>query len=215
MTPSSSVGQGQLASPIGNIAVGTQSEANQFFQISDSLGFEGQARQDHRPYYPASTEYPEFPSHDVLKTPVTSAGGLNQNEQPGFNYLTQAPFPTPGSEAPISPHHRHPPLPMHSSPDHFHGWNLRQNMFGSVDFGATSGNPAIPQPHIPFQVPVPGPTEQAHMAHGFPQMGPITTIKAPPFRTGSLSHPHIVPPPLHTESLRLGSTAAPSEERES
>lgn len=223
LTPSSSVDHapGPMTTSMDSMAMVAhsrpmqlQSDRDQLFQMPGTLGFDGQTRQDHRPYYPASTEYSDFPAS------TAATGVINQTEPVGLDYLTQATFPTPGPEAPISPQSRHASMPMQSPPNQFQQWNVRSSVFGSMDFASTPGQ-TIPQVTMPYQIPVSGSTSHVQMSHSLPQLprgnahpGSLS-MRNPPFRTGSFSHPHTIQQPLHSESLRVDSANTTSTSKDS
>ena len=157
----------------------------QLFPLPESLSF-GEQSAHERSYY-GNSEYPDEYSHPILKTPVTS-GLVTPTEQPNaFDYL-QAPFSASTTGEPIISHQRPTALPMQQSVSQFDSWtpSYRQSMFNPMEYGSAPAQ-NIPQ-HMPYHMPVATTShaaELAHTPHGLP--------KGNPFRTGSLSHPHMIP----------------------
>ncbi|KAK6813989.1 Protein of unknown function DUF2841 [Aspergillus parasiticus SU-1] len=160
-------------------------DRGQLFPLPESLSF-GEQSTHERSYY-GNSEYPDEYSHPILKTPVTS-GLVTPNEQPNaFDYL-QAPFSASTTGEPIISHQRPTALPMQQSVSQFDSWtpSYRQSMFNPMEYGSAPAQ-NIPQ-HMPYHMPVATTShaaELAHTPHGLP--------KGNPFRTGSLSHPHMIP----------------------
>ncbi|KAL2000643.1 hypothetical protein VTN02DRAFT_2808 [Thermoascus thermophilus] len=201
----------QAAAPLTSPVVAQQGRAmrmaddrSQLFRIPSSLGFDEQSRQSHpfhSPPHGMKADYPDDFSSPTMVRPAVSTV-VTPNEHPtGFEYLAQTPFTSSASEEQIRQQH---------SPTHFDTWSpsFQPTLFNPVDYGAGSGQ-AIPQQPMQFHVPLMS-TPHSHEVspHQTPTGHPLPDLHGaraqahleampmnpPPFRTGSLSHPHVVPP---------------------
>ncbi|KAF7591253.1 hypothetical protein BBP40_001814 [Aspergillus hancockii] len=163
-------------------------DRSQLFPLPESLSF-GEQSGHERPYY-GNAEYPDEYSHPILKTPVTS-GMVTPNEQPNaFDYLG-APFSASTMGEPMVSHQRPTALPIQQSVSQFDTWtpSYRQNMYNPMEYSSAPSQ-TMP-PHMSYHMPLtttPHAAEMSRTPHGLPGHP-----KGPSFRTGSLSHSHMVP----------------------
>lgn len=218
MTPGSSAEQ--AAAPLTSPVVAQQGrtmhmadDRSQLFRMPSSLSFDEQSRQSHPFHSPSQgmeTDYPDdFSSQTMVRTPASSTV-VTPNEHPtGFEYLAQTSFTASASDEQIRQQHPSTLPPQHS-PTHFDTWSpsFQQNLFNPVDYGTGSGQAIQQQPmqfHVPLmsthshevsphQTPTGHSLPDLHGARAQAQMEGIL-MNPPPFRTGSLSHPHVVPRP--------------------
>lgn len=168
-------------------------DRNQLFPLPESLGF-GETPRDNRTFFPTTSEYTEdYASHQMRRTPVTTAIVSPNETSTAFDYLTQAPITS--APEPIS-HHRQAPLSMQHSAS-FDPWtpSFRQNPFNPMEYG-TAPSHAMSQPTMSYQLPMTPtshPQDMPHMAHGLPHLSqdrPTSMddmgMRGPPFRTGAL-----------------------------
>lgn len=140
------------------------------------------------PTFYTAPEYNDIASQNVLRTPVTTRAATPPARQ-GFDYISQSPFSASATSEQAHVDHHPSTLSMRPS-EQFEGWAppFRQNIFDSVDYGTPATQP-MPQASMHYPA---APVTASHiqnMAYAQPQ--------GPPFRTGSLGHPNVMPPPPH------------------
>jgi len=187
-------------------------DRNQLFQMPTPLGFEEPSRQSHpfpSPQQGIKNDYPDGFSPTMVRTPAGSTV-VSPTEHPGFEYLAQTPFTSSASEEQMRQPHP-PTLAPQQSPAHFDAWSpsFQQSLFNPVDYG-TGPSQAIQQQPMQFHVPLLPPTHshevsphQTPAAHSLPDLHGARAqaqlegmpMNPPPFHTGSLSHPQVVPRP--------------------
>lgn len=226
LTPMSSAEQTRapLPSPIDQMAIGQQGRSihmsddrGQLFQMPPApLSFDEQPR--HPPTFPSPTariknDYTDDFSQTVSRTSASSTV-VSPSDQTGFEYLAPTSFSS--SAADEQMHQHNSTLSHQQPPTHFDAWppNFQQNMFSPVDYSA-GPNQAIQQQQMQFplaMLPTSHPHEVspnlAHIGQSLPDLHgararvqfETMSLNPPPFRTGSLSHPHVIPTPNGDES---------------
>ncbi|KAL1967687.1 hypothetical protein VTN77DRAFT_2944 [Rasamsonia byssochlamydoides] len=217
LTPLSSAGQTSapltttvdpLSAPQQARSVAMATDRNQMFQMAPTLGFEDQPRQSHAFQSPQSsvkTEYQDnFSSQPLTRTP-TGMTVISPCSHRGFDYMAQQSFVSSASEEQIRPLNQ-PAMQPQQSPTQFSGWSpsYQQNMFSPIEY--SGGSNRTIQQHMPYPQYTmfpPTPSQEVPGPHGLPDphgaraQAPldVMTMNPPPFRTGSLGHPHVVPRP--------------------
>jgi hypothetical protein len=177
MTPISSFEQAStsLTTPIDNVPSARSLPGS--FSMSEPINFEN--RQD-RHYYTTPPQYSDSFSQPMLSTPVTAEMiSPHDVSVSAFDYSAHNTF-------------------QNSTPDHsragvsgqYDTWtpSFRQNIFSPVDYTTPASSQGMPQPSMPYQMPmVPHMQDMSHA-----QQSHMDSIhqRSLPFRTGSLSHPH-------------------------
>ncbi|KAJ9268401.1 hypothetical protein DTO212C5_5553 [Paecilomyces variotii] len=226
LTPMSSAEQarGPLTSPVDQITVAPHSqpvhvsdERGRLFQMPAApLQFDEQSR--HPPTFPSPTTriksgYADEFSQTVSRTSASSTV-VSPSDQTGFEYLAQTSFNSTTSEEQMRQHNSS--LPSQQPPTHFDAWspNFQQNMFNPVNYNATP-NQALQQHSMQYplsMLPTSHPHEVSphlsHIGHSLPDLHgararaqfETMSLNPPAFRTGSLSHPHVVQTPNGDQS---------------
>ncbi|KAJ5099537.1 hypothetical protein N7532_006538 [Penicillium argentinense] len=191
LTPSSTVEQAPatLTTPIDNMPVGMPPRSLPGgFSLGEPLTFEG--RQD-RHFYATPPQYTDSFSQGMLSTPIATEM-LSPHEVPVFDY-PQNGFP---SSTPDQP--RGPGYDSWSTP------SFRQNIFGpvdyKVDYSAPPSSQPLPHTSMPYGMPMAPPHMHEMSPHAQSPVDPATG-RALPFRTGSLGHPHGLPPVTLSHSV--------------
>jgi hypothetical protein len=219
LTPlSSAEASGSLTTPVDPPRTSQQfrsvvmaGERTPMFQMAPTLGFEDQSRQSHTFHSPqpsSKAEYSDsFSSQPLIRTP-TAATVISPTSHRSFDFVAQQPFVS--SEEQMRPLSQ-PTIHPQPSPQ-FDGWSspYQQNMFNPIDYsGAASRTIHQQVSYPPFTIYPTTPSHDVHGAHSLPELHgarsqhPLDVMTLnPPFRTGSLSHPHMV--------SRHDATAGPS-----
>lgn len=171
LTPTSSIEQVALTTPIDTITMAPTRSLPTSFSVPQPLTFDG-PRQD-RPFYATPPHYTDSFSQPMLNTPVT-AEMISPHDVSVFDYGNAQPFPT-------------------SSPDQkFETWapTFRQTLFSPVDYNAPAVTNGLPQPTMQYHMSMASPGQLHDMSHPHAQSPLDMSQRALPFRTGSLGHPH-------------------------
>jgi hypothetical protein len=184
----------------------TQQVGSGFDMVSD-LNFEDQARHissGQASQLKQENKYHEsFTSQPLTRDP-TNVSVVSPTSHGSFEYVTQPHFLSPVSEEQMRPLNT-PVMHPQASPIQFGGWSpsFQHNMFGPIDYSNVS-RPAMspPMAYPPFAVYPAPPDHGVRAMNTVPDLHGARTqsqyemlpLNPPPFRTGSLSHPHMAPP---------------------
>lgn len=174
LTPTSSIEQVALTTPIDTINMGPTRSLPTSFSVPQPLSFDG-PRQD-RTFYATPPQYTDSFSQPMLNTPVT-AEMISPHDVSVFDYGNAHPFQT-------------------SSPDQkFETWapTFRQTLFSPVDYNAPAVTNGLSQSTMQYHMSMASPAQLHDMSHPHAQSPLDMSQRALPFRTGSLGHPHELP----------------------
>ncbi|OOF92737.1 hypothetical protein ASPCADRAFT_152236 [Aspergillus carbonarius ITEM 5010] len=165
-------------------------ERDQLFPLPESLSFGEPTRQD-RPFFPQSGDYHGDYSNALVETPTTPGVVTPTEQNPSFDFLTQAPFPDASTVE-----HRPAAIPMQHPVSQYDTWatpSFRQDLFGSLDYGSATSH-GIPQAHVHYHMGMGSNAENVEglteLSHDHPTYMEPPSSRGTLFRTGSLSHPH-------------------------